>query len=124
MYQLPVPRDSFDAVLVHQVLHYAERPAAVIAEAARVLRPGGRLVVVDFLPHDQEQLRREQAHRRLGFADGEVAAWCRDSGLDLEPAIHLPGGPLTVAIWPARRPPEAAGSDAVAPVPIPAAFGV
>src|SRR5271170_7774254 len=80
MYQLPLPAASFDAVVIHQVLHYADRPAAVIAEAARVLRPGGVLVMVDFAPHLLEFLRLEHAHHRLGFADAEVAEWCREAG--------------------------------------------
>jgi ubiquinone/menaquinone biosynthesis C-methylase UbiE len=110
MYQLPLPGASFDAAVIHQVLHYAERPAAVIAEAARVLRPGGRLVIVDFAPHALEFLRSEHAHRRLGFADAEVTAWCRAAGLEPGPARLLPGNPLTVALWPAwrRAPPGAA----------------
>jgi ubiquinone/menaquinone biosynthesis C-methylase UbiE len=103
MYQLPLPDACFDAIVVHQVLHYAERPADAIAEAARVLRPEGVLIVVDFAPHALEFLREEQAHRRLGFADGEVADWCRAAGLDPAPARHLPGDPLTVAIWTAYR---------------------
>src|SRR6266404_5302238 len=82
MYQLPLPDACFDAIVVHQVLHYAERPADAIAEAARVLRPEGVLIVVDFAPHTLEFLREEQAHRRLGFADGEVADWCRAAGLE------------------------------------------
>src|SRR5580693_762140 len=77
MYQLPLPDASFDAVVIHQVLHYADRPAAAIAEAARVLRPGGVLVVIDFAPHPLEYLREEHAHLRLGFGDAEVAEWCR-----------------------------------------------
>ena len=103
MYQLPLPDASFDAVVIHQVLHYADRPAAAIAEAARVLRPGGVLVVVDFAPHLLEFLRTEHAHRRLGFADGEVAEWCRAAGLEPESPMHLPGDPLTVAIWTSYR---------------------
>jgi ArsR family transcriptional regulator len=103
MYQLAVPDASFDAVVVHQVLHYADRPAAVIAEAARVLRPGGVLVLVDFAPHDLEFLRDEHAHRRLGFADPEIAEWCRAAGLDPGPPRPLPGDPLTVVIWTAQR---------------------
>jgi ArsR family transcriptional regulator len=103
MYQLSLPGASFDAVIIHQVLHYAERPGQAIAEAARVLRPGGRLVIVDFAPHDLEFLRSEHAHRRLGFADDEVVAWCREAGLDAEPVQRLPGDPLTVSLWAAQR---------------------
>ena len=103
MYQLALPDGSFDAVVVHQVLHYADRPAAAIAEAARVLRPGGVLVLVDFAPHALEFLRDEHAHRRLGFADGEIADWCRAAGLDPAVPRRLPGDPLTVVIWTAYR---------------------
>lgn len=103
MYQLPLPGGSFDAVVIHQVLHYAERPDQVIAEAARVLRPGGRLVIVDFAPHELEFLRSEHAHRRLGFADAEITGWCRAAGLEPEAVRHLPGNPLTVSLWPALR---------------------
>jgi len=103
MYQLPLSDASFDAIVIHQVLHYAERPADAIAEEARVLRLEGVLIVVDFAPHVLEFLRDEQAHRRLGFADGEVADWCRAAGLDPAPAQHLPGEPLTVVIWTAYR---------------------
>jgi len=104
MYQLPLGDAGFDAVVIHQVLHYADRPAAVIAEAARVLRPNGLLLVVDFAPHALEFLREEHAHRRLGFADGDVGEWCRAAGLEPEAARHLRGEPLTVAIWAAHRP--------------------
>lgn len=103
MYQLPLSSASFDAVLIHQVLHYAERPAQVIAEAARVLRPRGHLVIVDFAPHDLEFLRIEHAHRRLGFTDAEVVDWCREAGLHPDAVRRLPGNPLTVSLWPARR---------------------
>jgi ArsR family transcriptional regulator len=103
MYQLPLPTASFDAVLVHQVLHYAEEPAEVLAEAARVLRPGGSLVIVDFARHDHESLRTEHAHRRLGFGDEEIAGWLRAAGMTPGPAVHLPGDPLTVNLWPAVR---------------------
>jgi ubiquinone/menaquinone biosynthesis C-methylase UbiE len=105
MYQLPLPGGSFDAVVIHQVLHYADRPASTIAEAARVLRPGGILVIVDFAPHVLEFLRDEHAHRRLGFTDGEVAEWCCEAGLEPAPTRHLKGDPLTVAIWTAQRQP-------------------
>src|SRR5437879_237341 len=86
MYQLPLADASFDAIVIHQVLHYADRPAAVIAEAARVLRPNGVLVGVDFAPAALEFLRDEHAHRRLGFADADVDEWCQAAGLAPEPA--------------------------------------
>src|SRR5947207_2962447 len=103
MYRLALPDASFDAVVFHQVLHYADRPAEAITEAARVLRPNGILVLVDFAPHTLEFLRDKHAHRRLGFADAEVAEWCRAAGLDPEPSRLLPGDPLTVVIWTAHR---------------------
>jgi ArsR family transcriptional regulator len=103
MYQLPWPAASFDAAAIHQVLHFADDPAAAIAEVGRVLRPGGLLVIVDFAPHELEYLRTEHAHRRLGFRDAEVRQWCRAAGLEPESATELPGDPLTVVIWSARR---------------------
>jgi ArsR family transcriptional regulator len=104
MYRLPVVSASFDAVTVHQVLHYAENPPAVIAEAARVLRPEGRVFVVDFAKHELDELRDEHAHRWLGFRDDEVTGWCRKAGLKPRPPVFLPGEPLTVVIWAAARP--------------------
>jgi len=108
LYNLPVTSDSADVVTIHQVLHYLEYPRNGILEAARILRPGGRLVVVDFAPHDLEFLRTEHAHRRLGLADETVAEWCRDAGLDVEPVTHLAGDPgagqtLTVSLWLAKK---------------------
>ncbi len=111
--QLPLPAASADAVTIHQVLHYASDPAAVVAEAARVLRPGGLLVVIDVAPHQLETLRDHHAHRRLGFADPEVAGWFAAAGLVADGARHLPGKPLTVVLWQAHRP------DAAAPRPAP-----
>jgi ArsR family transcriptional regulator len=104
MYRLPFADASFDAVTVHQVLHYADRPRAAIAEAARVLKPGGRIVIADFAPHAVESLREEHAHRRLGFSDDEVEEWCDSAGLSLAAERILPGAPLTVALWLAEKP--------------------
>ncbi|MCR6631287.1 MAG: metalloregulator ArsR/SmtB family transcription factor [Magnetospirillum sp.] len=101
--QLPLPAQSADAVTIHQVLHYATDPAAVVAEAARVLKPGGLLAIVDFAPHQLEALRDEHAHRRLGFADAEVDGWLRAAGLEPGPVTRLPGRPLTVVLWSAVR---------------------
>lgn len=109
MYQLALADGSFDAVVIHQVLHYADRPAAAIAEAARVLRPRGLLVVVDLAPHNLEFLRAEHAHRRLGFADDEIVDWCRNAGLEPARPRLLPGDPLTVVIWTAARAAQPAG---------------
>ncbi|MBX6322442.1 MAG: metalloregulator ArsR/SmtB family transcription factor, partial [Rhodospirillaceae bacterium] len=103
MYKLPLPGGSVDLVTIHQVLHFAERPAAVLAEAARVMAPGGRLVVVDFAGHNLAALREEHAHRWLGFDDAEIDGWLAAAGLDAAPPVALPGRPLTVKIWQARR---------------------
>ncbi|MGF1477205.1 MAG: ArsR/SmtB family transcription factor [Geminicoccaceae bacterium] len=103
MYQLDLPDESFAAVTLHQVLHFAEDPAAVIAEAARVLTSQGRLVVVDLAPHTVEQLRADHHHRRLGFSDQEIAAWFGAAGLTPGPAKRLEGKVMATVIWQARR---------------------
>ena len=99
MYALPLGASSADSVIIHQVLHYAQAPAAAIAEAARVLRPGGRLLVVDFSAHDREDLRGTDAHLRLGFSDEAIAGWFAAAGLEPDLVEHLPGGELTVTLW-------------------------
>ena len=121
MYQLALPDASFDAVVIHQVLHYADRPAAAIAEAARLLRPHGTLVLVDFAPHGLEFLREEHAHRRLGFADAEIDEWCSTAGLAPAEPRRLPGNSLTVVIWTATRGPAPAARQTAAGLPEPAA---
>ena len=107
LYNLPFPRDSFDAIVMHQVLHYLEDGARALREAARVLRPSGRLVVVDFAPHQLEFLRDEHAHRRLGFAPDVVEQWLKDAGVEFEFHRALApeknsDGALTVSVWVAR----------------------
>jgi ArsR family transcriptional regulator len=102
MFALPLPAWACDTLLLHQVLHYADDPGAVIAEAARVLRRGGRLLVVDLLPHDREELRQERRHARLGFADDAVLGWMQEAGLAGRVAARLPGedaDQLGVALW-------------------------
>lgn len=99
MNALDIPSGSADTVILHQVLHYAQRPAAVIAEAARILKPTGKLIVVDVAPHDREELRREHAHARLGFGDGEVLEFMNAAHLDGRVVEHLAGSALTITLW-------------------------
>jgi ArsR family transcriptional regulator len=99
MYALPLDDQSADSVIIHQVLHYAHSPAAAIVEAARVLTPGGTLLVVDFAAHDREELRERDAHIRLGFEDGVMAGWFAVAGLETDYIQHLEGGELTVTLW-------------------------
>lgn len=110
MFALPQPDASADTVVLHQVLHFADAPADAIVEAARVLAPGGRLLIADFAPHDREELRSAEAHARLGFEDESVSRWLADAGLDACVAAHLPAPagvaePLTVTLWLGQRPP-------------------
>jgi ubiquinone/menaquinone biosynthesis C-methylase UbiE len=107
IYDLPLANDSFDVVIVHQVLHFLDDGARAVHEAARVLRPGGRLLVVDFAPHEQEFLREQYAHSRLGFAFETVTQWMTASGLESVMHKNLspePGseGKITVSLWLAR----------------------
>ena len=102
-----LPGRHADLVTVHQVLHYLSDPAAAVAEAARLVAPGGRLLIVDFAPHRLEFLREQHQHRRLGFADEEMRRWLSQAGLKAEPLKALPsanGEGLTVHVWAARRP--------------------
>jgi ArsR family transcriptional regulator len=102
-----LPEGHADLVVVHQVLHYLSDPAAAVAEAARLVAPGGRLLIVDFAPHRLEFLREQHQHRRLGFADEEMRRWLSHAGLRAEPLKALPpanGEGLTVHVWAARRP--------------------
>jgi ArsR family transcriptional regulator len=109
IYHLGLRRDSFNLVTIHQVLHYLDDPARAVAEAARVLRPGGRLLVVDFAPHALEFLRERDAHRRLGLAHDTVRQWIEAAGLSVDTILDLvpdreTEAKLTVTLWLAHDP--------------------
>ncbi len=127
LYNLPLADDMAEGVIIHQVLHFLENPAQALTECARVLAPGGRLLIVDFAAHELEYLREDFAHRRLGFKTAQIRQWVRESGLHLRKHDELtppPGdgeskdsnGKLTVCLWlaekaarsvePADRPPS------------------
>lgn len=114
IYALPFPDGFCDFVTIHQVLHYLEEPGRAIAEAARILEPGGRLLIVDFAPHDLDELRIAHAHRRLGIAAEQMSRWLVRAGLHLARHEVLPppwrkeGTGLTVSLWLATLPPRPA----------------
>ena len=110
IYRLNIEPGSVDLVTIHHVLHFLDEPALAVREAARTLRPGGLLLVVDFAPHKLEILHTEHAHRRLGFKSSEVKTWCAEAGLDklqvrkFEAAGQANGVPLSVYLWTAQQP--------------------
>lgn len=105
VYRPPFDDHSFDLIVIHQVLHFLDDPASAVRQAARLLAPGGRLVIVDFAPHALEFLRTEHAHRRLGFRADTVSGWLGQSGLDaaptrtIAPPADADGDRLTVSLW-------------------------
>lgn len=123
IYALSLADRVADAVVMHQILHFLSEPALAIREAARVLAPGGKLLIVDFAPHDLEFLRERFAHDRLGFASGQVTQWMQDAGLnpvlqrDLAPESQSDAQKLTVSLWLGERPATAAVARAKIPEP-------
>lgn len=112
LYNIALGDGTADAVVMHQVLHYLADPAPAIEEAARVLAPGGRLLIVDFAPHDIERLREEHAHERLGFSTEQVEEWLRTAGLEMHDTSTLrspetdAAETLGVSLWLAERVPR------------------
>jgi ubiquinone/menaquinone biosynthesis C-methylase UbiE len=104
MYALPLGDRCADSIILHQVLHYAQQPGAAISEAARVLAPGGRLLVIDFAQHDRAELKEQDAHLRLGFADDAMRGWFGAAGLQLDRIERLGGGELSVILWRGVKP--------------------
>ncbi len=92
-----------DIIVIHQVLHYFDDPGRVLLQARRALQPGGEMLIVDFAPHSLEFLRTHHAHRRLGLAEAQMAAWARTARLDVASVTSLPptntAEGLTVCLW-------------------------
>jgi ubiquinone/menaquinone biosynthesis C-methylase UbiE/DNA-binding transcriptional ArsR family regulator len=105
VYAVPLAGGCADLVVLHQVLHFLDDGARAIKEAARLLAPHGRMIVVDLAPHEHEALRTEHAHRRLGFSDETIQGWLEAAGLSCEMHRALPSerpGGLTVSLWVGR----------------------
>jgi ubiquinone/menaquinone biosynthesis C-methylase UbiE len=117
IYALPFANAAADLVTIHQVLHYLDDPARALAEAVRILKPGGRLLIVDFAPHELESLRSDHAHRRLGIAAEHMTGWLQRAGARIAQHEVLPPPRqqdetgLTVSIWLAEKLPEAAAGQ-------------
>lgn len=121
MFRLPLPDACFDVVTLQMVLHYADDPAAALAEAARVLKPGGTLLVVDLGPHGRIELATRFSHQWPGFDDAEIAGWFGEAGCTPGRPVTVEG-PLAVRLWSARRAggaPESHRAAAGAPEPQP-----
>ncbi|MDX2263924.1 MAG: metalloregulator ArsR/SmtB family transcription factor [Hyphomicrobiales bacterium] len=118
IFNLSLADGAADAVTLHQVLHFLDDPARAVAEAARILRPGGRLLIADFLPHGLEILRESYAHQRLGFETAQITEWLRRAGLalietrELRPDAPTGAEALTLALWLAEKPKGAAARAA------------
>jgi ArsR family transcriptional regulator len=98
MYRLPLPDGTYDTAVLQMVLHYAEDPAGAIAEAARVLRPGGRLIVIDLASHERTDLMATRAHRWPGFSDATLHGLLADAGLAPGETVTVPGA-MEVRLW-------------------------
>jgi ubiquinone/menaquinone biosynthesis C-methylase UbiE len=118
MYRLPLPEGGFDLAVVQMVLHYAEDPDRVLAEAARVLRPGGRVIVVDLAPHRRTEIMERLAHRWPGFSDDTLHRMFAAAGLVPGTPRAIPG-PLAVRLWTGVRAETAPAVAAVAAALVP-----
>lgn len=82
LHQLPIDNASVDAAMIFLVLHHLEQPLEAVREAARILRPGGALLIVDMVPHDREGFRHTMDHRHLGFSQETIESWAQATDLD------------------------------------------
>jgi len=107
---LPLADGEVNAALAHMVLHYVPQPAEALREMARIVKPGGVVVVVDFVRHEAEWMREELGVLWLGFPADEIVRWLGDAGLESvrvehfavpSPARDLPGTFLASARKPA-----------------------
>lgn len=96
--ELPLTDRSFDAAFLSQALHHAARPSRAIGEAARILKSGGLLIVIDLARHDREWVREKWADQWLGFDEAELAGWMAGAGLDLVAQDRLDGAAHDLAI--------------------------
>lgn len=121
IYNLALGSGAADAIVMHQVLHYLSEPGHAIREAARVLAPGGKLLIVDFAPHDMESLRETHAHERLGFSNEHMQEWLEAAGLnsletrELKPEHGDNRSKLTVSLWLAGRDDDTATETSAQP---------
>jgi ArsR family transcriptional regulator len=121
VYSPPFEHGTFDLVVIHQVLHFLDDPARAVREAARLLSPGGRLLIIDFAPHSLEFMRTEHAHRRLGFRTDAVSGWLAHAGLEVGTTRTIDSTHddaeerLTVCLWQGSDPAasQAAGGATV-----------
>ena len=98
MYRLPLADGAVDLVVLQMVLHHAEDPAAVLREAARVLRPGGRLAIVELAAHAKAEALQHLAHRWPGFTDATMRALMLDAGLQPTRSLTVTGA-MDVCLW-------------------------
>ncbi len=77
----PIDPGSVDLVILSQALHHAEEPAKAVAAAARIVKPGGRIMILDLLAHKFEQARELYGDRWLGFAESDLHRWLEEAGL-------------------------------------------
>lgn len=105
IYALPFSNDTVDLITIHQVLHFLDEPSRALIEARRILAPDGRLLIVDFAPHQREELQVAHAHRRLGISSEQLSAWLAKAGLALlrheimPPPATDAGSGLSVSLW-------------------------